>query len=92
MEPGSGAGGVLLGYGDRPTSLEEFHARFAGLIGTLLDDPTMFGYCYTQLTDVHQEQNGIYTFDRREKLDMARIRQVQHRPAACEGAAPDPKT
>jgi beta-galactosidase/beta-glucuronidase len=72
------------GYGERPTTLEAFHARFAGLIDALLDDPTMFGYCYTQLTDVYQEQNGIYSFDRSEKFDMERIRRVQQRPAAIE--------
>jgi hypothetical protein len=44
----------------------------------------MFGYCYTQLTDVHQEQNGIYAFDRREKFDVGRIRAAQARPAAMD--------
>jgi hypothetical protein len=44
----------------------------------------MFGYCYTQLTDVHQEQNGIYRFDRSEKFDMARIAAAQQIPAAIE--------
>ena len=66
---------------------EEFHARFAGLTDALLDDPLMFGYCYTQLTDVFQEQNGIYRFDRSEKLDVARVRAVQVRPAAFEKGA-----
>ena len=50
----------------------------------LLDDVNMFGYCYTQLTDILQEQNGIYTYDRRVKFDMARIRAAQQRPAAIE--------
>ena len=45
-----------------------------GLVDALLDDPLMFGYCYTQLTDVFQEQNGIYRFDRADKLDVDRIR------------------
>jgi beta-galactosidase/beta-glucuronidase len=85
--PEAGPEEFSWGYGDRPASLEAFHDRFAGLTETLLDDPTMFGYCYTQLTDVYQEQNGIYTFDRREKFDMTRIRRVQQRPAACEVAA-----
>jgi beta-galactosidase/beta-glucuronidase len=75
------------GYGNRPTSLEEFYERFEGLFNVLLDDPKMFGYCYTQLTDVYQEQNGIYTFDRREKFDMARIRAIQQRRAAIEAAS-----
>ncbi len=72
------------GYGEQPRDEEEFYARFAALTATLLDDPLMFGYCYTQLTDVHQEQNGIYTFDRGSKLDIARIRLAQLRPAASE--------
>ncbi len=29
----------------------------------------MFALCYTQLTDVEQEQNGLYTYDRQPKFD-----------------------
>jgi beta-galactosidase/beta-glucuronidase len=72
------------GYGERPKSLEDFYRRFEGLCAALLDDPKMFGYCYTQLTDVHQEQNGIYDFDRGEKFDLERIRAAQTRKAAIE--------
>ena len=46
----------------------------------------MFGYCYTQLTDIYQEQNGIYKFDRGPKFDMDRIRAAQIKPAAIEMA------
>ncbi|MFB9469292.1 glycoside hydrolase family 2 protein [Nonomuraea salmonea] len=74
------------GYGERPATEEELQRRFAGLAGVLLDDPRMFGYCYTQLTDVFQEQNGVYRFDRTSKLDVARIRAAQQRPAAIEQA------
>ncbi|WP_432501578.1 glycoside hydrolase family 2 protein [Kineococcus arenarius] len=74
------------GYGQAPRSEEEFHERFAGLTAALLDDPLMFGYCYTQLTDVFQEQNGVYSFDRSQKLDVARVRAAQQRPAAIEEA------
>lgn len=72
------------GYGDRPKTIDEFYDRFERLCGILLDDPNMFGYCYTQLTDILQEQNGIYTYDRGVKFDMARIRAAQQRPAAIE--------
>lgn len=48
----------------------------------------MFGYCCTQLTDVFQEQNGIYRFDRDEKLDVARISAAQLRPTAIEEQDP----
>jgi beta-galactosidase/beta-glucuronidase len=75
------------GYGDRPKSIEEFYARFKGLCDVLLDNPHMFGYCYTQLTDVYQEQNGIYRFNRSPKFDLHRLRSIQQRPAAIEGTA-----
>jgi hypothetical protein len=84
--PDAPPGEQSWGYGERPASEEELQRRFAGLVGALLDDPRMFGYCYTQLTDVYQEQNGIYRFDRSSKLDVARIRAAQLRPAAIERA------
>lgn len=77
-------GEVSWGYGDRPTSIEMFYDRFERLCAILLNDVNMFGYCYTQLTDVYQEQNGIYKFDRNTKFDMERIRNVQQKPAAIE--------
>ncbi len=72
------------GYGAAPQSLEAFYQRFEGLCNALLDHPAMFGYCYTQLTDVFQEQNGIYTFDRHAKFDLERLHTIQTRPAAFE--------
>lgn len=80
---------VSWGYGQRPRDEEEFHRRFAGLTEVLLSNPDMFGYCYTQLTDVFQEQNGIYRFDRSAKLDVDRVRAAQQRQAACEPARAD---
>ncbi|MDX6765820.1 MAG: glycoside hydrolase family 2 TIM barrel-domain containing protein [Candidatus Methylacidiphilales bacterium] len=75
------------GYGQRPQSLEEFYTRFEGLCQVLLSDPHMFGYCYTQLTDVFQEQNGLYRFDRSLKFDLKRIKAVQTQIAAIEKSA-----
>lgn len=75
------------GYGARPRTEEEWQQRFEGLTGVLLGDPHMFGYCYTQLTDVFQEQNGVYRFDRSDKLDVDRVRAAQLRPAAAEKSA-----
>jgi beta-galactosidase/beta-glucuronidase len=72
------------GYGTRPQTLEDFYNRFTALAGILLENPDMFGYCYTQLTDVFQEQNGVYTFERRPKFDLHRLRAIQQRPAAIE--------
>ena len=72
------------GYGERPRDLDEFYDRFEKLCAILLDDVNMFGYCYTQLTDIYQEQNGIYKFDRGLKFDLDRIRAAQIKPAAIE--------
>jgi beta-galactosidase/beta-glucuronidase len=72
------------GYGQRVKDEAEFYDRFTGLVDVLLDNPLMFGYCYTQLTDVFQEENGIYRFDRSNKLDVPRIKDVQIRAAAYE--------
>ncbi len=85
--PAAKEGEDSWGYGERVKNLEEFYARFEGLFNLLLDDPNMFGYCYTQLTDVWQEQNGVYTFDRSTKFNMERLRAVQQRRAAIEAAS-----
>ena len=72
------------GYGNRPKSEKEFLARYKGLTSVLLDHPKMFGFCYTQLYDIEQEVNGLYTYDRRPKFDPAIIRKVNRRKAAIE--------
>jgi beta-galactosidase/beta-glucuronidase len=77
-------GEVSWGYGDRPKTIEEFYLRFEKLCAVLKENPRMFGYCYTQLTDVYQEQNGLFTFDRRSKFDLNRIRAAQIGCAAIE--------
>ena len=74
------------GYGSAPTSLEDLHYRFKAVVDVLLDNPYMFGYCYTQLTDIYPEENGIYTFDREPKFDIPRIHAIQTRIAAIEEA------
>ena len=72
------------GYGTAPQSIEEFYARYEGLCDALLDNPHHFGFCYTQLTDVEQEQNGLYTYDRKPKFDVKRLHAITSRTAACE--------
>ena len=72
------------GYGEGPKTIEEFYGRFAGLTDTLLNHPKMFALCYTQLTDVEQEQNGLFTYDRRAKFDTERLKAVLSRKATIE--------
>lgn len=72
------------GYGNVPTSPEAFIERLKGLTDVLLDNENMFALCYTQLTDVEQEQNGLYTYDRQPKFDPKVIHAIFSRKAAIE--------
>ena len=44
----------------------------------------MFGYCNTQLTDVDQEENGLYKYDRSLKFNVERLRKIQYVTVAKE--------
>lgn len=72
------------GYGNAPESPEAFISRLKGLTDVLLDNENMFALCYTQLTDVEQEQNGLYTYDRQPKFDPEIIHPIFSRKAAIE--------
>ena len=72
------------GYGNMPKSEEEFIERFRGLTSAILDNPRIMGLCYTQLTNVEQEQNGLYTYDRQPKFDVNIFREVLTKKAAIE--------
>ena len=76
------------GYGAGPKNLEDFYSRYEGLVNALLDNPNLFGFCYTQLTDVEQEHNGLYFYDRRPKFDLKRLHAITARAAAYETTGP----
>jgi len=64
------------GYGNAPQTEEEFYERLAGQVQAILGNERICGYCYTQLTDVEQEENGIYNYDRSAKFDMGRVKKI----------------
>ena len=72
------------GYGNGPKTEEEFIARFTELTEALMDNHGLMGLCYTQLTDVEQEQNGLYTYDRIPKFDPEIFKKVLSKKAAIE--------
>jgi hypothetical protein len=76
------------GYGAGPKTEEEFYQRYKGLVDAQLDNPDLFGFCYTQLTDVEQEKNGLYYYDRRPKFDVKRMHAITSRAAAYEKTGP----
>ena len=77
------AGGMeSWGYHDKVTDEEAFFERFKSVTDAIRDIPYCQGYCYTQLTDVMQEINGILTPDRKPKVDAARFAALNGNPAA----------
>jgi len=55
---------------------EDFAQRLYGVISAMLESPLIQGYCYTQITDVEQEINGLLTYDRKPKIDLSIIKQI----------------
>jgi len=80
--------GAGWGYGNGPKDIEAFYTRYKGLTDALLDNPNLFGFTYTQLTDVEQERNGLYYYDRRAKFDLKRLHAITSRQAAYERSEP----
>jgi hypothetical protein len=75
-------------YGAGPKTVEEFYTRYKGTIDAMLDNPNLFGFCYTQLTDIEQERNGLYYYDRKPKFDVKKIHEITSRQAAYERNEP----
>jgi len=65
------------GYSGIEPTEEAFLSRFEGLAKALRRLPLMAGYCYTQLTDVEQEINGLMTYDRKPKVDPEKVSKIQ---------------
>ncbi|MHC1785822.1 MAG: glycoside hydrolase family 2 protein [Christensenellales bacterium] len=59
------------GYHDKVESEEAFMARFCSVTDAIRAIPYCKGYCYTQLTDVMQEINGLLSPERVPKIDPA---------------------
>lgn len=64
------------GYGDRPKSKNEAFERFKNLMETIMSIDYLSGFCYTQLTDVEQEVNGLLDYKHNSKFDIKLIRKI----------------
>ena len=64
------------GYSGKVEDEEAFFARFEGVTEAAIAVPYSQGYCYTQLTDVMQEINGLLTPERKSKVDVERVRAI----------------
>ncbi len=67
----------LWGYGKDPETIEEYYQRLEAHVRMLTENSDcIWGWCFTQLTDVEQEQNGIFYFDRSTKFDTGRLKNI----------------
>ncbi|MDM5330559.1 sugar-binding domain-containing protein [Neobacillus sp. CF12] len=55
---------------------QDFIERYYLVVSSLLESPLVQGFCYTQITDVEQEINGLLTYDRKPKVDLSIIREI----------------
>lgn len=64
------------GYGNSAKSGKELFDRISALVKATASNKNIAGYCYTQLTDVYQEKNGLLTFDRKPKISIEEIKKI----------------
>ena len=55
---------------------EELLERYSDLMVGVAALKFLAGFCYTQLTDIEQEINGLLTYDRQPKVDPDMIAQI----------------
>lgn len=57
---------------------EDYLADYERIMKAVFESKILHGYCYTQLTDVEQEINGILTYDRKPKCDFEAINRLNN--------------
>ena len=70
-------------YQDQPILLTEFGGikndlaeKLAKITKAVQESPLICGYCYTQLTDIENERNGLLTYGREPKIPLETIRAI----------------
>ena len=69
------AQGEAWGYSGAAASKEEFLKQLASIMQGVASC-NFQGYCYTQLTDVQQEVNGLLFADRKPKADILKLKDI----------------
>jgi len=64
------------GYYHKASDVDDFLARLTPITHFLIKNKRYNGFCYTQLTDVMQEVNGLLTEDRKPKVSVEKLREV----------------
>ncbi|MDR2201761.1 MAG: glycoside hydrolase family 2 [Clostridiales bacterium] len=64
------------GYCDAVKNEDAFIERFGDIVGSVYGTDFLQGFCYTQLTDVFQETNGLMKLNRELKLPIDKIKSI----------------
>ncbi|MDO7266762.1 glycoside hydrolase family 2 protein [Shouchella clausii] len=64
------------GYGNQVATKQAFLQRYEAITDAIKALPYVSGFCYTQITDVQQEINGLLDDNRKPKLDLSDIKAV----------------
>jgi hypothetical protein len=57
-------------------SEEDFLKQYSFVIDNIMQSDYIYGFCYTQLSDVEQETNGLLTYEREPKCDPLKIKAI----------------
>ena len=68
------------GYHDKVDTEHQFLERYRSTIDAIRSIPYCEGYCYTQLTDVMQEINGLLTPERVPKVPTEKVYKLNTNP------------
>lgn len=55
---------------------QEFIADYQRVMEAVYASKALHGYCYTQLTDVEQEINGLLSYNREPKCELSKIKKI----------------
>lgn len=64
------------GYGESRKDIIDYEKQLASIFKTIYSLPYLSGFCYTQLTDVEQETNGLLYENRELKLPIETIKKI----------------
>ena len=76
IPPGHQVPKEAWGYSGVEKTAEAALERLRGLYAAIAKIPAFAGLCYTQITDVEQEINGLITYDRKPKFDVKVVREI----------------
>jgi beta-galactosidase/beta-glucuronidase len=76
IPPGTKVSDDAWGYSGVEKTESAALDRLRGIYEAIAKVPAFAGICYTQLTDVEQEINGLLTYDRKPKFDNKKLKEI----------------